>query len=197
MRVGGCAFSSVPGWAKIGRCWRRDRGLQAGGRAGQAVAVRLGRMTVLDWLEPAACDGPFRRASAAQGFFWRSRGAVDAGRSRAVSRVGRRPVTVTSSHPGGNDFALPPGWQAAARPLLLEPCPASRPRGDVVSVTIDDRGRGAADPSWPPTLSLCTLPESTAASRLPARAAPTHNHDALGTSYGCATRLVLQFDRRF
>jgi monoamine oxidase len=164
-----------------------------------AVAARLGRMTVGDWLEAQRAPAAYKASVRGfRGFFLADpedlsmlplveqfAGSGTPGRTR-MFRI-----------PGGND-RLATGMARRLRGSLLYETIVRRvvQRGSGVSVTIDDRaGRRseiAAD------YFVCALPASTAREVIFQPALPAPQHDAIARlRYGCATRLLLQFDRRF
>jgi monoamine oxidase len=164
-----------------------------------AVAARLGRTSVADWLEQQRAPAVFKAAIRGfRGFF-----LADPEELSMLPLVEQFAESGTPGQghifriPGGND-RLATGMTRRLRGSLLLETIVRRvvQRGDGVSVTIDDRtGRRteiAAD------YFVCALPASTAREVVFHPALPESQHDAIAhLRYGCATRLLLQFDRRF
>jgi monoamine oxidase len=164
-----------------------------------AVAARLGRTSVSDWLEQVRAPAAFKAAMRGfRGFFLAD--PEDLSMLPLVeqfSEDGQPGRSRTFRIPGGND-RLATGLAKCLRGSLLRETVVRRVRhrADGVVVTIDDRsGRRserAAD------YVVCALPASTAREVLFEPALPEPQHDAMAhLRYGCATRLLLQFDRRF
>ena len=164
-----------------------------------AVAARFGRTSVSEWLErrraPAALKAAMRGF---RGFFLAD--PEDLSLLPLVEQFADAGVPGkwhTFRIPGGND-RLATGIAKRLRGSLLKETIVRRvvQRAGGVTVTIDDsRGRRseiAAD------YFVCALPASTAREVVFEPALPEPQHDAMAhLRYGCATRLVLQFERRF
>ena len=164
-----------------------------------AVAARLGRTSVAQWLEQQGAPAAFKAAVRGfRGFFLAD--PEDLSMLPLVEQFadsGTPGRTHMFRIPGGND-RLATGIVKRLRGVLLYETIVRRvaQRDAGVSVTIDDRtGRRseiAAD------YFVCALPASTAREVVFHPALPDPQHEAIARlRYGCATRLVLQFDRRF
>lgn len=169
------------------------------GRWDGAVGARLARTSVWEWLETARVPAEFKAAMRGfRGFFladpedlsllplveqFAEWGAPGRGR---IFRI-----------PGGNDLLATRLAKRLRGSLLLDSMVRRvRQRKGGVTVTVDDRaGRRseiAAD------YFVCALPASTASEVVFEPGLPAPQHDAIAhLRYGCATRLLLQFDRRF
>lgn len=164
-----------------------------------AVAGRLARTSVWDWLSQQRASASFKGAMRGfRGFFLAD--PEDLSMLPLVEQFAEA-GTPGRGHifriPGGND-GLATGLAARLRGPVRRETIVRRvvQRGRGVSVTIDDRaGRRseiAAD------YLVCALPASTAREVVFEPALPAPQHDAIAhLRYGCATRLLLQFDRRF
>jgi monoamine oxidase len=169
------------------------------GRWDSAVAARLAGMSVWQWLEQV--DAPDALKAAMRGF----RGFFLAD-PEELSLLPLVEQFAESGPPGrGHIFRIPGGNDCLATGI------AKRLRGSIlretivrkvvqgpdgVTVTIDDRHGRRSELSA--QFVVCALPASTAREVLfePALAEP--QHDAMAhLRYGCATRLLLQFERRF
>jgi monoamine oxidase len=164
-----------------------------------AVAARLARTSVWDWLEEAGAPGPLKAAMRGfRGFFLAD--------PEDLSLLPLVEQFAESGPPGrGHIFRIPGGNDRLAtaiakrlRGRLLRETIVRQvvQRDDGVTVTVDDRHGRRSDLSA--QFLVCALPASTARDVRfePALAEP--QHDAMAhLRYGCATRLLLQFDRRF
>jgi monoamine oxidase len=164
-----------------------------------AIAARLARTSVWDWLEEQRAPKSFKAAMRGfRGFF-----LADPEDLSMLPLVEQFAESGTPGQdqifriPGGND-RLATGIAKRLRGTLLCETIVRRivQRTKGVLVTVDDRtGRRseiAAD------YLVCALPASTAREVVFEPALPAPQHEAIAyLRYGCATRLVLQFDRRF
>src|SRR6266540_6365561 len=164
-----------------------------------AVAERLARTSVWEWLEreraPAALKAGMRGF---RGFFLAD--------PEDLSMLPLVEQFAESGPPGrghifrirgGND-RLATGLAKCLHGSLLRETIVRRvvQRRDGVSVTVDDcRGRRS---ELAAEYFVCALPASTARDVIFDPALPEPQHDAMAhLRYGCATRLILQFARRF
>jgi monoamine oxidase len=164
-----------------------------------AVAARLARMSVWDWLERKRVSASFKAAIRGfRGFFLAD--------PEDLSVLPLVEFFAESGPPGQDDmFRIPGGNDRLAigmakrlRGSLLQESTVRRvvQRPDGVTVTIEDRaGRRselAAD------YFVCALPAGTARDVVFEPGLPEPQREAIAhLRYGCATRLLLQFDRRF
>jgi monoamine oxidase len=164
-----------------------------------AVGTRLARMSVWDWLEAARVPAAFKAAMRGfRGFFladpedlsllplveqFAASGAPGRGR---IFRI-----------PGGNDRLATGLAKRLKGSLLLESVVrrvSQRPGG--LTVTIEDRAAGRSEIAADYFVSA--LPASTAREVIFEPGLPEPQRDAIGRlRYGCATRVLLQFERRF
>ena len=164
-----------------------------------AVAGRLARTSVRQWLEQVRAPNTFKAAMRGlRGFFLAD-----------PDDLSLLPVVEQFADPGppgraelfripdGND-RLATGIATRLRGTLLRETIVRRivQVGGGVRVTVDDasgrRSELAAD------YLVCALPASTAREILFEPALPEPQREAIGRlRYGCATRLLLQFERRF
>jgi monoamine oxidase len=188
-------------WATVARLLKPDIEdfKLAEERWDSAVAGRLARTSVWQWLEQQRAPAPFKAALRGfRGFFLAD--------PEDLSMLPLVEQFADSGPPGrGHIFRLPGGTDGLATGLakrlrgsLLRETVVRRAvqRAGGVTVSVDDRsGRRselAAD------YLVCTLPASTAREVVFEPALPQPQDDAIAhLRYGCATRLVLQFDRRF
>lgn len=164
-----------------------------------AVASRLARTSVWQWLEQMRAPEALKAALRGfRGFFLAD--PEDLSLLPLVEQFaewgapGRGHIFRI---PGGND-RLATGIAKRLRGSLLRETIVRRvvQRADGVTVTIDDRGGRRSELSA--RYFVCALPASTAREVLFEPALPGPQHDAMAhLRYGCATRLLLQFDRRF
>lgn len=164
-----------------------------------AVAARLARISVRDWLDRIRAPKPFKAAMRGfRGFFLAD--PEDLSLLPLVEQFaepGSPGRNEMFRIPGGND-RLATGIAARLRGSLLRETVVRRivQTGDGVRVTVDGRGgrRSELDADY----FVCALPASTAREVLFDPALPEPQRDAIGRlRYGCATRLLLQFERRF
>ena len=164
-----------------------------------AVAARLARTSVADWLDTVHAAPPFRAAMRGfRGFFLADPEELSllplVEQFAASGPAGRGELFRV---PGGND-RLATGIARRLRGTILPESIVRRvaqsPQG--VRVTVDDRGGRRAE--LPGDYFVCALPASTAREVIFEPALPEPQHDAMAhLRYGCATRLLLQFERRF
>jgi monoamine oxidase len=164
-----------------------------------AVAGRLARTSVWQWLEQVRAPGPFKAAMRGfRGFFLAD--PEDLSLLALVEQFadsgppGRGRIYRI---PGGND-RLATGIAKRLRGSLLRETIVRRvvQRADGVMVTIENRDGRRSEINA--DYFVCALPASTAREVLFEPALPQPQHDAIAhLRYGCATRLLLQFDRRF
>lgn len=164
-----------------------------------AVAARLIALSVARWLD--LIDAPASIRAGMRGF----RGFFLAD-PEELSLLPLIEQFAESGPPGrGCIFRIPQGADRLATEMarrlrgrvLLETIVrriARRERG--VTVTVDDRSGRRSDLTA--DFVVCAMPASTAREVHFEPALPEPQHDAIAhLRYGCATRLVLQFDRRF
>ncbi len=164
-----------------------------------AVAGRLGRTSVWQWLEeqraPAALKAAMRGF---RGFFLAD--PEDLSMLPLVEQFAEAGPPGRGSVfriPGGND-RLATGIAKRLRGALLRETVVRRviQRADGVTVTIEDRGGRRSELAA--EYFVCALPASTTRDVVFEPALPEPQRDAIRhLRYGCATRLLLQFDRRF
>jgi monoamine oxidase len=164
-----------------------------------AVAARLGRISVWDWLEQQRAPAPLKAGMRGfRGFFLAD--PEDLSMLPLVEQFaesGAPGLAHLFRIPGGND-RLATGMATRLRGTLLRETVLRRvvQRGGGVTVTVDDR-RGRRS-ELTAGYFVCALPASTAREVVFEPALPEPQHDAIAhLRYGCATRLLLQFDRRF
>jgi monoamine oxidase len=171
----------------------------AGSRWDSAVAARLGRMSVASWLERAKAPSEMRAGMRGfRGFFLAD--PEDLSLLPLVEQFsewgapGRDEMFRIS---GGND-RLATGIARALRGALLLRTTVRRivRRSDGVVVTIETLGQPHTEIHA--NYAVCALPASTARGVIFEPALPEPQQQAIGRlRYGCATKLLLQFDRRF
>jgi monoamine oxidase len=164
-----------------------------------AVAARLARLSVAQWLDLVKAPVAFRAGMRGfRGFFLAD--PEDLSLLPLVEQFAESGAP-GQSHifriPQGND-RLATGVVKRLRGHVLLNTIVRRvaQRKDGVAVTVDDRGgrRGELTAQF----FVCAMPASTAREVLFEPALPESQHDAMAhLRYGCATRLLLQFDRRF
>jgi len=164
-----------------------------------AIAARLGRMSVASWLERAKAPAEMRAGMRGfRGFFLAD--PEDLSLLPLVEQFsewgapGRDEMFRIS---GGND-RLATGIARTLRGALLLRTTVRRilRRGDGVVVTIETLGQPHTEIHA--TYAVCALPASTARGVLFEPALPEPQQHAIERlRYGCATKLLLQFDRRF
>jgi monoamine oxidase len=171
----------------------------AEGRWDSAVAARLGRRSVAEWLDLIKAPATLRHGMRAfRGFFLAD--------PEELSMLPLVEQFAEAGAPGGDPtYRIRQGNDRLATGIV------KRLRGrlfldtivrrvaqddDGVTVTVDDRAGHRSELSA--QFFVCAMPASTAREVIfePSLAQP--QHDAIGRlRYGCATRLLLQFDRRF
>src|SRR5436190_18225068 len=163
-----------------------------------AVAARLARMSVWDWLETARVPAPFKAAMRGfRGFFLAD--PEDLSLLPLVEQFaesGPPGQDQIFRIPGGND-RLVTGIAKRLRGALLCETIVRRidQRAGGVSVTVEDRTGRRSEISA--DYLVCAVPASTAREIVFEPALPAPQCEAIAhLRYGCATRLLLQFDRR-
>jgi monoamine oxidase len=192
---------SGPGaMAKVGKYIQpvlRDFNL-AEGRWDSAIAASFGPRSVAQWLDEVRAPKALRAGVRGfRGFFLAE--PEDLSLLMLVEQFAESGPPGTSRIfriPGGNDRLATVMARRLRGSLLLESVVRRvRQRRGGVRVTIESRGRRseiAAD------YLVCALPASTAREVVFEPGLPEPQHDAIAhLRYGCATRLLLQFDRRF
>jgi len=171
----------------------------AEGRWDSAVAARLGRMSVASWLERVKAPADIRAGMRGfRGFFLAD--PEDLSLLPLVEQfadwgAGGRYETFRIN--GGND-RLATGAAHRLRGALLLKTVARRiqQREDGVTVTVESLGQPHTEIHA--DYAVCALPASTARGVIFDPALPDAQHDAIAhLRYGCATKLLLQFERRF
>jgi monoamine oxidase len=164
-----------------------------------AVAARLSRMSVWDWLDEARVPPAFKAAMRGfRGFFLadpEDLSLLPLVEQFAASGVPGRGRTFRI--PGGNDRLATGLAKRLKGSLLLESVVrrAAQRKGGV-TVTIDDRAGRRSEISA--DYFVCALPASTAREVVFEPGLPGPQRDAFThLRYGCATRVLLQFERRF
>src|SRR5215471_5708699 len=171
----------------------------AEGRWDSAVAAALGRRSVTSWLDEIDAPETLRnRMRAFRGFFLAD--PEDLALLPLVEQFAESgPPGRTSFHrvKGGND-RLATAVARRLRGALLLGTVVRRvvQHDDRVTVTIEALGKPHTEITA--EYFVCALPASTARGVLFEPALPEPQQDAIThLRYGCATRLLLQFDRRF
>ena len=193
---------SGPGaMAKVGKYIQpvlRDFKL-AEGRWDSAIAASLGRRSIAQWLDDVKAPKALRAGVRGfRGFFLADPEELsllmlveqfaDAG-PPGSSRIYRIP--------GGNDRLATTMAKRLRGALLLETI-VRRVRRHDEKVTVAIEALGQPPTELTADYFVCALPASTARGVLFDPALPEAQHDAIThLKYGCATRLLLQFDRRF
>jgi monoamine oxidase len=164
-----------------------------------AVAARLARTSVWQWLDQIRAPEAFKAGvRGLRGFF-----LADPEELSLLALVEQFAESGPPGRgyifriPGGND-RLTTGIAKRLRGSLLRETIVGRvvQGADGVRITIDDRSGRRSELSA--RYFVCALPASTAREVLFEPALPGPQHDAMAhLRYGCATRLLLQFDRRF
>jgi monoamine oxidase len=164
-----------------------------------AVAARLGRTSVWAWLEEKRAPAALRAGMRGfRGFFLAD--------PEDLSLLPLVEQYAESGMPGrGHTFRIPEGTDRLTTgmakrlrgSLLLETVVRRVvQRGDGVTVTIEDRAGRQSELGA--DYFVCALPASTAREVVFEPALPEAQHDAIAhLRYGCATKLLMQFDRRF
>jgi monoamine oxidase len=171
----------------------------AEGRWDSAVAARLARTSVWDWLERKRVSASFKAAMRGfRGFFLAD--PEDLSILPLVeffAESGPPGQGHTFRIPGGND-RLASGMAKRLRGSLLQESIVRRvvQRAGGVTVTIEDRAGRRSELTA--DYLVCALPASTAREVVFEPGLPEPQRDAIAhLRMGCATRLLLQFDRRF
>jgi monoamine oxidase len=163
------------------------------------VAARLARLSVAEWLDLIKAPAPFRAGMRGlRGFFLAD--------PEFLSLLPLVEQFADSGAPGRSHlYRIPQGNDRLASAIvkrlrgrvLLETIVrrvAQRPDG--VGVTVDDRAGRRTELAA--QFFVSAMPASTAREVLFEPSLPEPQHDAMAhLRYGCATRLLLQFDRRF
>jgi monoamine oxidase len=164
-----------------------------------AVAGRLARTSVREWLEQIHAPEAFKAAMRGfRGFFLADLDDLSllplVEQFAESGQPGRGEIFRI---PGGND-RLATGMAARLRGSLLRETIVRRivQLGDGVRVTVEDRSGRRSELGA--DYVVCALPASTAREVVFEPALPEPQRDAIAhLRYGCATRLLLQFERRF
>ena len=169
------------------------------GRWDGAIAQRLARESVRSWLDRVRAPESFKAGMRGfRGFF-----LADPEDLSLLPLVEQFAEWGTPGEdrifriPGGND-RLATGVAKRLKGALLLKTTVRRvvQHHDRVTVTIE--GLGKPHTEMTADYFVCALPASTARGLLFEPALPDPQHDAIAhLRYGCATRLVLQFNRRF
>ena len=164
-----------------------------------AVAARLARTSVAQWLESVEAPEAFRSAMRGlRGFFLAD--PEDLSVLPVVEQFAESGAPGRSEIfriPGGND-QLATGIAKRLRGAILRETILRRVSrtADGVAVMVDDRSGRRSELAA--EFIVCALPASTAREVLFEPVLPEPQHDAMAhLRYGCATRLLLQFERRF
>lgn len=171
----------------------------AEGRWDGAIAASFGPRSVAQWLDEVGAPKTLRAGVRGfRGFFLAEPEEISLLMLvEQFAEVGPPGTSRIFRIPGGNDRLATIMAERLRGSLLLESVVRRVTlRKDGVRLTIDDRaGRRseiAAD------YVVCALPASTAREVVFDPGLPAPQHDAMAhLRYGCATRLLLQFDRRF
>jgi monoamine oxidase len=164
-----------------------------------AIGARYGRLSVADWLENVKAPRSIRDGVRGfRGFFLAD--------PEDLSMLPMLEQFAESGPPGqGCIYRIPQGNDRLATTIV------KRMKGAVLlgtmvrrvvqhdeRVTVTIQGLGEPHTELSADLFVCALPASTARGVLFEPALPEAQHDAIKhLRYGCATRLLLQFDRRF
>ena len=164
-----------------------------------AVSVRLGRLSVAKWLDSVKAPAPVRAGVCGfRGFFLAD--------PEDLSMLPLIEQFAESGPPGrgrifriagGNDrLATTMAKRMRGAILLKTVVRRVRRHDERVTVTIEALGKPHTEISA--DFFVCALPASTARGIFFDPALPQEQHEAIARlRYGCATRLLLQFDRRF
>jgi monoamine oxidase len=193
---------SGPGaMAKVGKYIQpvlRDFKL-AEGRWDSAIAASFGPRSVAQWLDEVGAPKALRAGVAGfRGFFLAE--PEDLSLLMLVEQfaeIGPPGTSRIFRIPGGNDRLATVMAKRLRGSLLLESVVLRvKRRRDKVRVTIEDRGGRRSEIAA--DYFVCAVPASTARHVVFDPGLPEAQHDAIAhLRYGCATRLLLQFDRRF
>ena len=164
-----------------------------------AIGARYGRLSVADWLEKVKAPRSMKAGVRGfRGFF-----LADA---EDLSMLPMLEQFAESGPPGrGCIYRIPQGNDRLATTIV------KRMKGAVLlgtmvrrvvqhdaRVTVTIQGLGEPHTELTADFFVCALPASTARGVLFEPALPEPQHDAIKhLHYGCATRVLLQFDRRF
>ena len=188
-------------WTAVARMLKPEIGdfKLAEGRWDSAVAGRLARTSVRQWLDQARAPKPFKAAMRGfRGFF-----LADPEDLSLLPLVEQFAESGTPGRgeifriPGGND-RLATGIANRLRGSLLRETVVRRivQASDGVRVTAEDRGGRRSELGA--DYLVCALPASTARDVIFEPELPEPQRDAIGQlRYGCATKLLLQFEKRF
>jgi monoamine oxidase len=163
-----------------------------------AVAASFARRSVADWLDAVGAPSNLRAGVRAfRGFFLAD--PEDLSLLPIVEQFaggGTPGEGVILRIPGGNDrLTTLAAKRLRGAPLLDTAVRRIRRRKSDVIVTV---GTGDRTSELRANYVVCALPASTARDLIFDPPLPDPQHDALARlRYGCATRLLLQFDRRF
>lgn len=188
-------------WAAAARMLKPEIGdfKLAEERWDSAVAGRLARTSVRQWLEQVRAPKAFKAAMRGlRGFFLADPGDLSLlALVEQFAASGPPGVSEIFRIPGGND-RLATGMATRLRGTLLRETVVRRivQAGDGVRVTVEDLGARRSE--LRADYFVSALPASTAREILFEPALPEPQRDAIGhLRYGSATRLLLQFERRF
>lgn len=171
----------------------------AEGRWDGAIAASFGRRSIAQWLDEVKAPKALRAGVRGfRGFFLADPEELSLLMLvEQFAEAGPPGSSRIFRIPGGNDRLATTMAKRLRGALLLETIVRRvRRHDDKVTVAIEALGK-------PPTeltadYLVCALPASTARGVLFDPALPEAQHDAIThLKYGCATRLLLQFDRRF
>ena len=163
-----------------------------------AVAARFGRQSLAGWLDSHEAPMTLREgARALRGFFLADPEELSLLPILEQFADGETPgMNVILRIPGGNDrLATLAARRLRGRVVLETIVRRIRQRQSGVVVTV---GAGDRTSELRADFLVCTLPASTARDVIFDPPLPESQHEAIARlRYGCATRLLLQFDRRF
>jgi monoamine oxidase len=195
------AHTTLAGLAGVGKLMAREIEdfKLAEERWDSAVAARLARQSVAAWLDRTSAPRDLRAGMRGfRGFFLAD--PEDLSLLPLVEQfadAGPPGKGTIFRIEGGND-RLATGLAKRLRGALILKTMVRRvvQHGDRVTVTIE--GLGQPHTELTAHYFVCALPASTARGVLFEPPLPDPQHDAIAhLRYGCATRLLLQFDRRF
>jgi len=171
----------------------------AEGRWDSAVAAAIGRRSVMSWLEETGAPRPIKAGlRGLRGFFLAD--PEDLSLLPVVEQFaeeGPPGKTQFFRIKGGNDRLATAAARRLRGAVLLNTTVRRVVQHDGrVTVTIEGLGKPHTEISA--EYFVCALPASTARGIIFEPALPDAQHDAIAhLRYGCATRLLLQFERRF
>ena len=171
----------------------------AEGRWDSAIAARLGRISVASWLEHVKAPAEIRTGMRGfRGFFLadpEDLSLLPLVELFADWGAGGRNETFRID--GGNDrLATRAARRLRGAVLLKTVARRIQQREDGVTVTVESLGQPHTEIHA--DYAVCALPASTARGVIFDPALPDSQHDAIShLRYGCATKLLLQFERRF